>query len=427
MTTLTVPGPHSGAAMDRPLARPRSRRLWQAGAAVGVAALAFVAWQTLPRGVPLRLADVDIATVQPGVFHDVLISRATVQPLHSVLLDAAEDGRVEAVLAKDGATVEAGQLLFVLASAQRAQQLMARSSEAAQQLANLATFRAQWVAAQAALRRELTQANFELARAQRAQQRNVELGATGFVSAAALDESADRLAQARKLRDQLQADGQEELATRGQSVQAMARAVGDLDKGLAAMRAASDGLAVRAPVTGRLTGLALQIGESVRAGTHIARIDSSGRFKLSTRVDEFHLPRIAVGLSGTLSHAGQTLPLTVSRIDPQVKDGRFSVELNFDAEPPTGMQVGQSLDLRLTLGQPQAALLLKDGAFYADTGGSWAFVLKPDSPHAERRNVQLGRRAGGQIEVLGGLSPGERVLISSYRPFLAAASLHISP
>jgi len=78
---------------------------------------------------------------------------------------------------------------------------MARSSEAAQQLANLATFRAQWVAAQAALRRELTQVNFELARAQRAQQRNVELGATGFVSAATLDESADRLAQAQKLRD----------------------------------------------------------------------------------------------------------------------------------------------------------------------------------------------------------------------------------
>ena len=416
--------PISGAAMDRPLPPPRWRWARPFSIALALSAIAAIAWQQWPHGLPVKLADVDIATAQPGVFHDVLVSRATVQPLHSVLLDAAEDGRVEAVLAKDGATVAAGQLLFVLASAQRAQQLMARSSEAAQQLANLATFRAQQVAAQAALRRELTEANFELARAQRAQQRNALLGATGFVSAAALDESADRLAQAQKLRDQLQADGQEELFTRGQSVRAMERAVADLDRGLAAMRATSDGLAVRAPVGGRLTGLALQIGESVRAGARIARIDSSGRFKLLTRVDEFHLPRINEGLGGTLTHAGRTLPLTVSRVDAQVKDGRFSVELTFDGEPPPGLQVGQGLDTRLTLGQPQNALLLRDDAFYADTGGAWAFVLDSDR-HAQRRPLQLGRRAGGQIEVLGGLAPGERAIVSSYRPFLNATTLQL--
>lgn len=421
---------HSGVAMDRPVLEPPGR-LWRkrallAALVAGGALLLFLAWQRLPRGLPVARAELEVARVQQGLFHDVLISRATVQPLRSVLLDAAEDGRVDQVLVKDGSVVQADQLLYVLASAQHAQELMARSSEAAQQLANLATLRAQLAAAQAAQRRELTQGQFALESARRAQQRNEALAAQGYISAAALDESRDRLEQAGALLAQLREDGREELATREQSVRAMARAVTDLDRRLAALRAASDGLAVRAPVAGRLTGFALQIGESVRAGSHIARIDSAGRFKLLTRVDEYYLPRVKVGLPGALELGGRAHALQLTRIDPQVKDGRFSVELEFSGDAPADLQVGQGLDARLTLGQPQQALLLKDAGFHADTGGSWAFVLDADGRHAERRTLQLGRRAAGQIEVLGGLRAGEQVIVSSYRPFVNASSLQLN-
>ena len=416
---------HLGQAMDRALPPPRYRWAWRVAGGLALLLAAAFGWQHRNLGLPLARADLDIDTVRQGVFDDVLVTRATVLPLHSVLLDAVENGQVEQVLVKEGAAVEAGALLFVLRSPQRAQELMQRSAEAAQQLANLATFRAAWVAAQAQQRRELTQAGFELERAERADRRNRELAATGFVSPAALEESADRLAQAQRLLTQLRMDGDAELATREQSVRAMERAVAELERGLAAMRAASDGLAVRAPVAGRLTGFALQLGESVRAGSRIARIDSTGRFKLSTRLDEFHLPRIREGLPATLAHAGREHALVVSRIDPQVKDGRFSVELSFEGEGPADLQAGQNLDARLTLGQPQPALLLKDGGFVSDTGGAWAFVLGAGGRHAERRSLQLGRRAGGQLEVLGGLQAGERVVVSPYRAFLNATVLRL--
>lgn len=421
---------HNGAAMDRAMPEAPGRRLRRLARfsvlIAGGALLAFYAWQQLPRGLPVSRSELDIVAVQRGLFHDVLVSRATVQPLQSVLLDAAEDGRVDQLLVKDGAEVQQGQLLYVLASAQHAQELMARSSEAAQQLANLATFRAQLVAAQAMQRRELTQAGFELDGARRAHKRNEALAAQGFVSAAALDESRDKFEQAQTLLEQLRADGREELATREESVRAMERAVVDLDRRLSALRAASDGLAVRAPVAGRLTGFALQLGESVRAGSHIARIDSAGRFKLETRIDEYYLPRIAMGLKGALDVEGRGHALQVTRIDPQVKNGRFSVELEFDDPPPTALQVGQGLDARLTLGQPQQALLLKDGGFHAETGGAWAFVLDADGRHAQRRELRLGRHAAGQIEVLGGLAAGEQVVVSSYRPFVNATSLQLN-
>jgi HlyD family secretion protein len=405
----------SGAAMDRRVRLPSRRGRLALLALLALIAVVLLA-RSWPRGLPVSRADLEIAPARVGPFRDVVVGRATVQPLQSVLVDASEDGRVEQVLVKDGDRVEAGQLLVVLASSQRAQELMARSSEAAQQLANLATFRAAWMQARAQQRRELTQGRFELERARRAHQRNRELAATGFLSPAALEESADKLAMAERLQDQLEADGREELATREQSVRAMQRAVTDLDQRLGAMRAASEGLAVRAPVAGRLTGLTLQVGESVRSGTRIARLDSLGRFKLSLRLDEFHLARVREGLPATLSHEGREHALHLSRIDPQVKDGRFSVELSFDAEPPP-LQVGQGLDLRLTLGEPTPALLLPDAGFYADTGGAWAFVVDADGRHAQRRALQLGRRADGVIEVLGGLQAA-----TSARPSSPATS-----
>lgn len=413
----------SGAAMDRRVAVPRRYGL-MALAAVAALAVAWLLARAWPQGVPVARADVEIAAARPGPFRDVIVGRATVQPLQSVLLDATEDGRVEQVLVKDGERVDAGQLLVVLSSTQRAQELMARSSEAAQQLANLATFRAALAQAQAVQRRELTQAEFELERVQRQHQRNRDLAAQGFLSPSALEDSADRLAMAQQLLAQQRADGREELRTREQSVQAMQRAVTDLNRRLDAMRTASEGLAVRAPVGGRLTGLALQVGESVRSGTRIARLDSLGRFKLSVRLDEFHLGRVHEGLAATLAHEGRDHALHVTRIDPQVKDGRFSVELSFDADPPA-LQVGQGLDVRLTLGQPAQALLLPDHGFYADTGGAWAFVLDADGRHARRRPLQLGRRADSVVEVLGGLQAGEPVVVSPYRGYATASSLQI--
>lgn len=398
----------SGAAMDRRVTPP-SRR-WHLMLAVAVCAVvAGLLARHWPRGMPVARAELEIAAARTGTFRDVVVGRATAQPLQSVLLDATEDGRVEQVLVKDGERVEAGQLLVVLNSSQRAQELMARSSEAAQQLANFSTLRAAWMQAQASQRRTLTENEFELERVRRLHRRNRELAATGFLSPSALEDSADKLALAERLFAQQQADGREELAVREQSVQAMQRAVTDLNKRLDAMRAASEGLAVRAPVAGRVTGLALQIGESVRSGTRIARLDSLGRFKLELRLDEFHLGRVREGLAAKLTHKGRDHALHVARIDPQVKDGRFSAELTFDADPPP-LQVGQGLDLRLELGDSRQALLLPDAGFYADTGGAWAFVIDADGRHAQRRPLQLGRRADGVIEILGGLRPGEQVV-----------------
>ena len=76
------------------------------------------------------------------------------------------------------------------------------------------------------------------------------------------------------------------------------------------------------------------------------------------------------------------------------------------------------MQLKLTLGDNSDALLIPNGSFYQDTGGSWLFVVSPDGTEAVKRTVRLGRRNTDFIEVLDGLEPGEKVITSPYTSYV---------
>ena len=415
---------HSGANMDRIIERNKlTPWLKWGGGGVAVVLLAVAGWAALPRGISVKLADVSTAPVTQGLFLDALVVRSQAAPAGSVLLDATDGGRVEAVMVQDGAALEKDTLLYRLSNPQREQEVLARSSEVAQQLANLSNQRAALASARAAYNRDMSTRKFELSRIEKQRQRNIELAKQGFLSAAALEDIEDSAKQQRVALEQTRQDGLAELQTRELALQEMERAIAGLNKGLAVVRNAADSLAARAPIAGHLTGFKLQVGESVRAGDHLGRIDTPGAFKLTADIDEFYLARFSVGLPATVQVQSKTWNLKVTRIMPQLKDGRFNIELGSVDPAPSGLQAGLSLDCQITLGQSKTSLLLADGAFYGDSGGAWVFVLDADGKAAQRRNVRLGRRAAGNIEVLEGLKEGERVITSSYRNFGQATSL----
>ena len=103
-------------------------------------------------------------------------------------------------------------------------------------------------------------------------------------------------------------------------------------------------------------------------------------------------------------------------IYPNITNGRFEVDMNFDGETPQGIRRGQSLRLRIELGQASEELLLPVGGFYKDTGGNWVFVLTKDNK-AVRSDIKLGRKNSENYEVLEGLKPGDQVITSSYENF----------
>ena len=173
---------------------------------------------------------------------------------------------------------------------------------------------------------------------------------------------------------------------------------------------------MRAPVAGKLSGFDVEIGESIVRGGRLGQIDDPDGYKLNARIDEFYLGRVDIGQVASATHNGRELDLEVVKIYPQVNEGQFEVDMTFDEEPD-GLRRGQTLQLRLTLGDNSDAVLIPNGAFYQETGGNWVFVVAPDGSEAIRRTVRLGRRNTDYIEVLDGLEPGERVITSPYTSF----------
>lgn len=416
----------TGAAMDTVVPKKRGKLAVRIAAVLGAAvALAAGAWQLVPHGLQVAAQDVRLAAVERGVFRDEVVVRATAQPLNSVILDSVESGRVEEVFARDGAHVKKGELLFRLSNPQRNLELLARQAEHAQQISNLSNLRVAQEVGRTDHQRRVADLEFALAQAEKQHVRNKRLAAQGYISQVALEESDDKLAQQRRALAEEKRSIELESQVRRDALAQMDKAIHGLQSGLQLVTATVDALAVRAPVDGMLADFHLMVGQTVKTDQRIGRIDDPNRFKLAAEVDEFYLNRVGVGRAGSVTLDGKPWAVAVSTVYPQIKDGRFTLEMVFTKGQPE-LSPGQGLDAQITMGDPARALLLPNGAFANDTGGTWVFVLGRDGETVTRRPIRLGRRSSSQVEVLDGLAAGEQVIVSGYTAFGKAERLQLT-
>ena len=91
--------------------------------------------------------------------------------------------------------------------------------------------------------------------------------------------------------------------------------------------------------------------------------------------------------------------------------------MEFVNTEPSDIRRGQTVHIRLELGDLSDAVTLARGGFYQKTGGQWVYVVNKSGGFAEKRSIKLGRQNPQVFEVLEGLTPGERVITSSYDNF----------
>ncbi|RHW19462.1 efflux RND transporter periplasmic adaptor subunit [Sphingomonas gilva] len=360
---------------------------------------------------------VKISQVTRGAFEDFIPLRARVTPLVTVYLDAIEGGRVEQVLVEDGASVVKGQPLAILSNAELQLSVLARQTEVTQQLNSMRSQELALAQTRVANERAVLEAETAARKAQRQYSREAALAERGFVAAKTFADTRDEYDyQRRRVAVLRQGQATDERLQASQLAQLRASA-DSLESSLALARANLDALNLRAPVTGQLSGFSIELGQSLSPGERIGQIDSPGRNKLVAGVDEFYLGRVEPGQRAVIDWGGKRYQAKVAKIYPQVQNGQFQVDLQFIGAEPADIQRGQTLQARLTLGDPAPATLIPNGAFYNETGGNWVFVVTPDGSSAVKRQVRLGRRNAEMIEVLEGLDPGERVITSPYTGF----------
>ena len=407
----------SGGAMDRVVERKRlDRRIIIAGGAAAVLLLVILFWVFAPRADSVTVAQdrLSISSVQSGTFDDFLPLRGRVTPLVTVYLDAVEGGRVDQKLVEDGAHVTQGQLLAVLSNAELQLSTLEKQAEVEQQLNNMRSQELALTQSRNSNLRDLNQAETDLAKARRQFDLYKPLFERGFVSMKTFNDTKDDLNyQQQRLAILKQSISQTE-ALQSSQLQQLRVASTSLNSSMGIARSNLGQLSIRAPVTGDLSGFDIQHGQSLQQGERIGQIDSAGGNKLQADVDEYYLGRVRVGQTAAAEVDGKTYRLKVAKVYPQVRNGQFQIDLLFDGPAPASVQRGQTVQTKLTLGDSSKAVLIPNGAFFNDTGGNWVFVVDRGGRGATKRQVQLGRRNAEFIEVLGGLSPGERVITSSY-------------
>jgi len=407
----------SGGAMDRVVERKRiDRKYLIAGGIAAALLLILLFWLFAPRAdsVTVSRDRLAIAAVQSGTFDDFLPLRGRVTPLVTVYLDAVEGGRVEQKLVEDGAQVTAGQLLAVLSNAELQLSTLEKQAEVEQQLNNMRSQELALTQTRNNNLRDLNQAETDLAKARRQYDLYKPLSERGFVSMKTYNDARDDLNyQTQRLQILKQSVAQTEALQSSQLGQLRA-ASSSLNSSMGIARSNLGQLNIRAPVTGELSGFDIQLGQSLQQGERIGQIDSAGGNKLQADVDEYYLGRVRVGQTAAADLDGKTYRLKVAKVYPQVRNGQFQIDLIFDGPAPSSVQRGQTVQTKLTLGDPSKAVLIPNGNFFNDTGGNWVFVVDKSGNGATKRQVQLGRRNADFIEVLSGLSPGERVITSSY-------------
>jgi HlyD family secretion protein len=428
MKSTDQPKAESGSGMDRVVVAkglPRNVKIGLAGAAA-ILLLALFWWFAPSASSQSVAADrITVSTVTKGRFDDFLPLRARVTPLLTVYLDAVEGGRVEKLFVEDGVTVHKGQLLAELSNSDLQLNVLARQADVSREINSMRNMELNLAQTRTNDSRGVIEAQLAAEKARRQYEMQKPLADKGYIPAKTFHDSQDDyLANARRAQVLSRAQVTDERLQSSQLAQLRASNA-SLSQSLGIARASLDALNLKAPVDGQLTSFSIQVGQSLQRGERLGQIDSAGHSKLVASVDEFYLGRVQPGQLASVDVGGRSYKAKVAKIYPQVRNGTFDVDLWFVGEEPQDLNRGQTLQVKLTLGDPTPALLIPNGAFYNETGGAFVFVVAPDGKSAVKRNVRLGRRNADFIEVLEGLEAGERVVTSPYTGFADKARLDL--
>ena len=351
--------------------------------------------------------------------------RGNVMPSKSVFLDAIEGGRIEEVLVEEGAMVKKGDKLIVLSNTSLQLDVISREAQISEQLNNLHNTRLAIDQNRLNLKRNLLELDYQIAQDARKLAQHKKLRVQELISIEDLKQVEERHKYLRQRRELVIEQQQQDERIRSAQIAQLEDSVTQLNKNLQFARKNLENLIVRAPVDGQLTSLNAELGESKARGVRLGQVDLVDSYKVTARIDEFYLGRVIAGQQATFKLTNKDYPLSLSKVYSQVATGQFEVDFAFSGDIPANLRRGQSLQIDLSLGESNQALLIPNGGFFQDTGGRWLFVVDQATQTAQRREVQLGRRNTQVVEVLSGLEQGEYVISSSYGAFAKMNTLSL--
>lgn len=391
------------------------------GAGGVLLAAAFTVWH-LGAFVPVLDADrVVLGRAESELFAPEITVPGEVVDTTTTAMPSPENGSVSEIYFRNGDQVASGEIIVELSNP-------ALEREVADNLVRLSrdslTIEAQIAELNrrvADARSQLREASFRKRQAMVELERNLVLEERGFASPARMERLRGEVAffteeelDAREVLQNAQSDADQ----RSERLNAAQARLERLSQSIADRL---EGLSIRAPVDGWISGLVLNVGEPVSAGEVLFTITRGRPDRITAQVIESAAHDLSVGLNARLRapHSGE---LRIEAIDPQARDGIVDVRLEFVSAVPEDLRSGQMVQIAIETDEPRRAVTVPFGEL---VGPGTVWVYNEQNERATPRPVRLGRRAGPRIEVRDGLSGDETILVSTPRPIEGFRSVRI--
>lgn len=358
-----------------------------------------------------------IETVTEGQFNDYITVPGTVEPISTIFLDAQEGGRVEEILIEEGAMVKKGDIILRLSNPDLYLNILDSEAQLAEKENFLRNTQVTMEQERISIKRELISLKYDIERKKRNFEQNSRLIKDNLISQEEYLRSKEDLDMAIQSRDLFVERQKQDSVFRSVQVETLKANLDNMRKNLALVRQRVENLNVRATVDGQLGLLVPEIGQSISRGANMGQINVLTSYKVTAQIDEHYIDRVRTQLTATLDRQGKEYDLVVKRVYPEVRNGTFEIDMVFADSMPDNIRTGQTYYTSLQLGQPKVSVLVPIGGFFQETGGQWIFVLDPSESFATKRTISLGRKNPKYYEVLEGLTPGEKVIISGYDTF----------
>ena len=358
-----------------------------------------------------------IGDVKKEMFNDFVRVDGQVQPITVVQLSPEEGGIVQEKVVEEGAQVKKGDVIVRLSNSNLDLEILNAEAELAEKQNLLRN--TQVTMEQDKLNNETERAQYamDMSRAKRKYEQYKQLYEEELVAKEEyLQAKEDYELAARKYDLVVQRLYQDSLS-RGIQMEEMEFSLANMRKNIQLIHQRKENLNVRSKIDGELGLLDVVLGQNIMAGSMIGQVNDLSDYKIEAMIDEHYIDRVKPGLSASFDRQGQQFALSVRKVYPEVREGKFRTDFVFTGERPDNIRTGQTYYINLELGQPTESLIIPKGTFFQSTGGNWVFVLDPDGKKAYRRQIKIGRQNPQYYEILEGLEPGERVIVSSYEAY----------
>lgn len=358
-----------------------------------------------------------ITEVTQGKFDDYITINGAVAPISTIYMDAYEGGRVAEKLIEEGAVVKKGDIILKLENRGLYEQILASENNLALKQNDLRSTKLTFDSRQVAGRKDLVKSEYELQKLKRNFEQNKSLFNDELISKEEYLISKENFELSQKQYDIIKLQTEQDKNLRNTSLNDLDSDLARMKKTLSMVYERIDQLNVRAPANGQLGFLDAEIGQNINQGERIGQVNVLTDYKIEATIDEHYIDRVKRDLTAVLERNGNEYQLRLRKVYPEVRSGKFKVDLVFTKERPETIRSGQSYNIKLQLGESSDALLLPKGSFFQSTGGQWIFVVDASGDVAWKRTIRIGKQNSKYFELLEGLQAGEKVITSSYNNF----------